>query len=218
MTAPPIFPSFPGLAFPVVKSPGYSTDEFKGASGIRIRQSRRLSVLWTFTLDFAGLQIGDNPAYAGIGADTVKALMGMILDQLGGALVFLLKDPNDCTLSAATIGTGDGTTTDFAVTRTMRNSYAEPVGWIFASDITAVTVGGTTLSGSDWSITDPNILHLATAPAAAAAVKISTNAFYFQVTFPDTTDFSQFLDFVYEVKELKLLSVVPNYPTLNITG
>lgn len=212
MTAPPIFPTFPGLTFPVVKSPSFSTGKFKSASGIRVRATRRISPLWTFKLDFSGLIAGAN--YPGLGTNTVQSLMGLILDQLGAARQFLLLDPNDSTLTNAVIGTGNGTQTQFVVTRTMGSTLAEPVGYLFATDVTSVTVAGSPVTG--WSITAPNILVLPTAPASGAAVAISVAKWYFQVTFPDTTDFSQFLDRVYELKELTLESVVPNYPTLYI--
>lgn len=217
MTQPPIFPALRGMGYPLTKTPDFSTGNFIGVSGIRLRQIRRLNVLWTFELTYEALDSAE--MYPGVGTESWQALAGAMVAGYGSVQNFLLEDDTDFTITANQIGTGDGSNKNFVITRPMGvgisnlTTYQEPVGWVNVADVTQVTVAGSPV-GSGWSITAPNILSFTTAPTAGQAIGITVSRFYFQVTFPDDVSFEQIMFNLWDLRSLKLRSLVSNYPSL----
>jgi hypothetical protein len=116
-------------------------------------------------------------------------MMEFFLNRQGSFDEFLITDPTDCSVTNQYIGTGDGATSIFHMTRTLLSTVTEPVGAINA--ITQLTVGGTTqTAGTNYTLTGingysgSNAIQFAVPPAAGAGIYASFS-YYFRVRFKD---------------------------------
>src|SRR5579871_1488404 len=118
MTA--IFPSLPGLAWSVRKSPHFATRVQRSVSGRTLRLLDQPAPVWNFTLtwdflrDSHDVRGGPGP---GTGYDELRTLMGFFLAQQGRFQPFLFDDPSDDSVTGQAIGTGDGSTRAFQLVR-----------------------------------------------------------------------------------------------------
>jgi hypothetical protein len=192
MSAPPSFPTLAGQGWSVHKKPTFSTIVASHVSGREVRDALYANPIWQFELTFDGLD-GTSGANGALGPESLQALMGLFLQMQGQFGTFLFVDPTDNFALNQTLGTGDGATTAFTLTRTL-GGFTEPVGW--ATSVSAVSVGGAALT-TGWSIATPNSLTFATAPAAGAAVVAS---------FADL-DFEQFMSNLWRAESVKFRSL-----------
>jgi hypothetical protein len=114
-----VFPTLPGLAFNIARSPVWSTQVADSASGRQYTLSKRLYPLWHFKLPFEVLR-------AAGGWAEWQTLVGFINARRGRFDDFLYRDPRDYQVTAQQFGTGDGTTKDFQLTRSL-GGFVEPV-------------------------------------------------------------------------------------------
>jgi hypothetical protein len=116
----PLFPTLPGMEYPVKRSPLASTLRQKAVSGRETFQPRWSGPLYKYEVSFALLRQAASFAewqlLAGFWNDVMFAPGG----------VFQFDDPNDNLASAQPIGEGDGTTTIFQLVRTL-GGFTEPV-------------------------------------------------------------------------------------------
>jgi hypothetical protein len=202
MSAPPSFPTLAGQGWSVHKKPTFSTIVASHVSGREVRDALYANPIWQFELTFDGLD-GTSGANGALGPESLQALMGLYLQMQGQFGTFLFVDPTDNFALNQTLGTGDGATTAFTLTRTL-GGFTEPVGW--ATSVSAVSVGGAALT-SGWSIATPNSLTFATAPAAGAAVEASF-AYAFLCRFDgDDLDFEQFMSNLWRAESVKFRSL-----------
>ena len=92
---PLVFPTLPGLAWSVTKSPTFQTRIQRAASGRELRALDYPYPLWQFTLVFDMLR--DNPA---AGYDELRTLMGFFMLCQGAY-------GRSCFVTRATIGSPD---------------------------------------------------------------------------------------------------------------
>jgi hypothetical protein len=85
-----IFPSLPGLAWSVTKTPTFQTRIQRAASGRELRALDYPYPLWQFTLVFDFLR--DNPS---AGFNELRTLMGFYMLCQGAYSTFLFDDPTD---------------------------------------------------------------------------------------------------------------------------
>jgi len=201
---PDVF-SPPNISLPIIRERVTDTRTSSVASGKRWRSPLRQypTIRWTLTFE----ALTSLSSYQGLVAQGWQYLEGFIVDQSGPFQEFLFQDiyTADYQISGGLIGTGDGVTTNFTISRALRNTH-EPVGWVNASDVSNVSVGGVT-QGTGWSIVTPNILSFATAPAPGAAITITCN-FYWRCTFTeDTALMDAFMLDLLDFKELKFESL-----------
>lgn len=202
MTTPPVFPTLAGQAWSVHKRPTFSTRVASHVSGREVHTAYYAQTLYEFEVTFDALVSTANPALAGAGATSLQTLLGFYLAAQGQLNSFLYIDPTDSVATNQTVGTGDGTTTTFALARTI-GGYTEPVSWVTA--INAVSVAGAAQGG--WSLATPNLLTLASAPAAGAAVTASF-AYAFLCRFlDDQQDFENMMAGLWQLQSLKFRSV-----------
>lgn len=202
MKAPPCFPALPGQGWSVHKRPSFSTRVASHVSGREVRRPNFARTLYEFEVTFDGLDSGGS--FAGLGAQSLQALLGFYLAAQGQYGTFLYTDPSDCAAVDQPIGTGDGSTTNFTLARSL-GGYTEPVGWVTA--LSAVTVGGTAQGGGAFTLNQPNTLVFAAAPAAGAAVAASF-AYAFVCRFlDDQEDFENLMGGLWQVQSLKFRSV-----------
>lgn len=204
MTTPPSFPTLPGQGWSVHKKPVFSTIVAPHASGREVREALYQNPIWQFELTFEGLN-STNSSYAGLGPNSLQALMGLFLQCQGQFGTFLYTDPSDSSAPSSTsFATGNGSTTAFVFSRFL-GGFLEPVGWV--TSVTQVTVNGTVQSGSTWSLITPNTLNFTNAPASGAAIG-ATFAYAFQCRFDDDAqDFEQFMSNLWRAELVKFRSV-----------
>lgn len=199
MTAPTaVFPSFAGLEFPVVKTPVFSTLVQQSVSGMETRAAMQLYPRWKYTLSFNFLRDLDSPF------DEFSRLAGFFLARKGPFEAFLFNDPDDNVVVNQQIGTGDGSNRNFQLIRTL-GGFDEP---ILCPVFVTIIVAGVALARSAWSYTSqPGQVRLDTAPASGAAVTTDLTYCWPVRFLADETDFSKFLDKVWEAKQIEFISV-----------
>ena len=141
--APPVFPSLPGITFPVKRSAKWSGLQQDALSGKRVRTSFMTYPIYLFELQFNFLRSA--AAYL-----EWQQLAGFINSMYGGTGLFLFDDPNDDTAIAQSFGAGDGVTTTFQLVRTL-GGFTEPV--YFPNVITDIKVAGAPTSAYTLSAT-----------------------------------------------------------------
>ena len=200
--APPPFPQLAGQGWSVHKKPVFSTLVASHVSGREVRDALYVDPLWQFELTFDGLA-SDAASYPGLGAESLQALMGLFLQCQGQWGTFLYVDPSDNFVSGQALGVGDGATTSFPLARAL-GGFLEPVGW--TTSVSLVTVAGAAQS-SGWTLTAPNSLVFATAPASGAAIAASF-AYAFVCRFDDdAAEFEQAMQNLWRLDSLKFRSV-----------
>jgi uncharacterized protein (TIGR02217 family) len=193
------------MSWSVHKAQSWATRTATHQSGREIRAAQQQYPIWKFTLTYEAL--ASNGAYPTLVAEALQTIMGFFGARAGSFDSFLFLDPTDCQVTAGAIGTGDGGTLAFTLTRDM-SGLIEPVGYVFAGDLTEVYVNGTLADPDGWSLVAPNVLTFTEAPAAAAAIT-ATFKFSFVVRFAeDAQDFEQFMDNLWSAQEVKLMSVI----------
>lgn len=143
-TAADVFPALPGQGFPK-KAPSFNTVKREAASGRQIRRARWSSPRWLFEISYEVLRNR-------VSLPELSKLFGFFLTALGNYGAWFFLDPYENTVSNATLGTGDGSTTDFQATRTWGagTGYAfndpvyafwlQPVVYVNGAPTTAFTV------------------------------------------------------------------------------
>lgn len=193
---PLIYPTLPGLAFSVQKTPTWSTKTTTAASGRETRVALWQYPIWNFQLVYEFLR--DAAAY-----NELKQLMGFYLQCQGAFGTFLFVDPDDCQATGQAIGVGDGATIAFTMIRSL-GGFIEPVGGVTA--LSAVYLNGTPQAPASYSVSGAT-LTFTTAPPAGAVITADFQ-FAFLCRFKDDTlTFEKFMAQLWQVQQLNLISV-----------
>ena len=217
----PIFPMLAGQGWSVHKRPTFSTIVANHASGREVRESLYVNPIWQFEVNFDGLDSTTSGQYGGLGAQSMQALMGLFLQCQGQFSPFIYYDPTDYFATGQLIGAGDGATTTFQIARTL-GGFTEPViapvtaattlnfpgqGAVPASAPT-LSVAGSVLSGSAYSITSPGGVVTFASPPAIGAALTWTGAYGFLCRFDaDDLDFEQFMANLWKLESVKFRSL-----------
>ncbi len=202
MTTPPSFPALPGQGWSVHKKPTFSTRVASHVSGREARTPFYSYPLYEFELSFEGLDSAG--AWPSLGSGSLQSLMGLFLQCQGQLGTFLYTDPADNAVMGQAIAIGDGSTTTFTLVRTL-GGFTEPVSW--AATVANVKLNGTPTSA--WTLTEPNTLTFATAPAGGAAIAADINYAFNCRFLDDQNDFENFMAGLWTVQSLKFRSVKP---------
>ncbi len=187
------FPSLPGLAYPLKRSPQWSTAKLTALSGRESRIARWSYPVWQYVLPFEFLRSGSFGEY--------ESFVGFFNAVGGSANPWLFSDPLANSVTAQGFGTGDGATTTFQLVRSL-GGYAEPV--LSISGVT-ITINGTATTA--FSIGANGIVTFATAPAMGAALAWS-GSYQMVCRFDeDTVAMSNTMSGFWEAKEVKFTSV-----------
>ncbi len=203
MTA--VFPTLAGQDISFTKKPTFSTIIAPHASGREVRDALYQNPIWQFEVSFNALDSSPGNIYGGgVGSQSLQAIMGLFLACQGQYSPFLFTDPTDSAVTAGGFATGDGTTTAFTMARSM-GAFLEPVGWV--TGISEITVGGSVVSSSIYSLTTPNTLTFVTPPASGAAIA-GTFAYAFLCRFDDdAVEFEQFMSQAWNARSIKFKSL-----------
>jgi uncharacterized protein (TIGR02217 family) len=200
------FPLSPGLGWSVHVAPKFKTRVADHVSGREIRTAWQQYAIYDLTLSFEVLR--------GDATQEIQTLMGFFLARQGQYDTFLLdlgavtQNATDDTVTMGAQGTGDGVTTVFTLMRTVGEA-AEPVGYVFGTDLSAVYVAGVLQDPASYSFVSPNTLTFNTAPASGSQITASFR-YYFVCRFAaDAQDFEEFMANLWTLHELKLVTVLP---------
>jgi hypothetical protein len=126
-----IFPTLPGLAWSVLKTPQWSTAVQKAVSGREVRRANQSRPIWKFSLTYEVLRGAS--AY-----NEYQQLLAFYNARQGAFDSFLFSDSSDNTVTNQAFGTGDGLTAVFPLTHPI-GAWSEPVGY---APSPTVSVGG----------------------------------------------------------------------------
>lgn len=187
-----VFPVLPGLAWNVVRSPGFNTKTFRSVNGKEVRAAFMGYPLWSFTQTFDVLRKGR-------GLAELEQLAGFFMARQGSFDSFLFNDPDFNSVTDQEFGVGDGVTTQFQLVRVI-GGFVEPVQNVNVlagiKDAGVATAAYTVSSG---------LVTFTTAPLAGHSLTWS-GTYYTRCRFlQDMADFNQFMHGLYELKSLKMV-------------
>jgi uncharacterized protein (TIGR02217 family) len=194
----PSFPTLQGIAWPVKRSPKWSTITQKPISGKETRLSNWTYQRYQWELQFAYLSQSD--------WQTLEAFFNSVN---GSALPFHYNDPNDNAVTGGSLGTGDGTTTQFNFIRTLGGNIA-PVQDVTQSGV-VIKVNGTS-TGAYTFLTDANWgftygIQFTSAPASGAAITATFNYNWPCRFDDDELAFSEMLSQMWELRKCSFTSL-----------
>ena len=203
-----IFPSLPGLAWSVTKTPTFQTRIQRAVSGRELRALDYPYPLWQFTLVFDLLR--DNPT---AGYDELRTLMGFFMLCQGAYGTFLFEDPSDYRVTGQQIGIGNASTTVFQLQRAMGatlpgGGFLEPI--VAPNVVNAVYLDGITQNSGTYSV-DPStgLVTFSIAPASGLIIT-ADYSYYFRCRFTDDSyPFENFMFQLWQLKKLTFISVRP---------
>ena len=201
-----IFPSLPGLAWSVTKSPTFQTRIQRAASGRELRALDYPYPLWQFTLVFDLLR--DNPA---AGYDELRTLMGFYMLCQGAFGTFLFQDPSDDQVAGQQIGTGDGVKTVFQLQRAMGTGlpgggFSEPI--VAPNVVTAIYLNGIVQDPVGYSVDPETGLVTLSTPPVNGVIITADYSYYFRCRFVDDSySFENFMHQLWQLKKLTFISV-----------
>ncbi|HVC50977.1 MAG TPA: DUF2460 domain-containing protein [Stellaceae bacterium] len=207
MTA--IFPALPGLGWSVTKAPRFATRIQRAISGRELRVLDQPYPIWTWTLTYRLLRDKWDTRGAGgpgAGYDELRTIAGFFLQQQGAFEAFLFDDPSDDAVTGQIIGTGDASTSVFQLVRSM-SGFSEPI--TAPNALTGIYFNGVQQSPAGYAVDALTGLVTFTTPPPAAAIITADFTYWFRVRFADdTAEFENFMYQLWQLKQVKLQSVL----------
>lgn len=195
--APPVFPSLPGITYPIPSSVEWPTVKQDALSGKRIRVPLVTYPIRHWDLPFSFLRT--DAAFT-----EWQTFVGFINSLNGPAQLFAYDDPNYDSVSAQSFGAGDGTTLSFQLVASL-GGFAEPV--FLVNGAPQIFVNGVLKTvTTDYTISAYGVVTFTVAPAAAAPLTWTGN-FYWPCRLDDeVTSLELFMNKLFSCKSLKISS------------
>ena len=191
-----VFPSLIGQEWPVSKTPAFYNIIQKSVSQKRKALALTSYPLWTFKVSYSFLSDNGTPN------DDIHTLMGFFLARQGNFDDFLFDDKTDNFAQSQLIGVGDGSTTKFQLARNY-GGYIEPVFAVKGTPTITINDVATTA----FTVSTKGMVTFTAAPANGAQIK-ATFGFYYRVAFTQPeSEFSNFMQGLWENKSLEFESV-----------
>lgn len=197
-----VFPSIPTQGWSVLRAPVFNTLKSQHVSGKVARANLAAFPLWRFTLTYDVLFSGaGTPQY-------LEQLRGFFESLTGQQQTFLFLDPEFNNNFNQVLGTGDGTTTDFALTRSIGAFYTEPIGQI--GTLVNAYLGGVA-QGSGFSVqnTPYPVLRWATPPGVGVQVMADYTSYFLVRFMNDDMTFEEFMKQMHAANQVQFQSVKP---------
>lgn len=198
---PDIFPFLIGQSFLQLKAPVWSTDVQTSVSGRERRRKLWSYPKWRFRIGYEVLS--DAPSRL-----ELQRLFAFFNAHGGAFKQFFYYDRYDHTITSQSIGTGNGVTTSFQLTRTMTIggvAFTEPVRAI--SGIPTILING--VATSAYTIGAYGLITFTTAPAAAAAITWTGNFFHLCRFEKDELSTAQMMQGLWSESGIDLITVKP---------
>jgi uncharacterized protein (TIGR02217 family) len=190
-----IYPAMPGLAFDVHRTTFWKTDIRTTPSGREYTSSQQVVPRRRIRLQYEFLR-------AKAALAELQTLEGFFNRHSGALSSFLFDDPDDNTVTAQTVGTGNGSTTAFQLVRTF-GGYTQPIQWVNGTP--SIYKAGT-LQGSGYTVSSDGLLTFGTAPTSGQVITW-TGAYCWRVRFEkDELDFVKFLKQVWKTGQVDLIT------------
>lgn len=195
----PTLPSLKGQGWSVHRTPAWTTLRQAHVSGREARSLGYQFPIWKFELTFDGLDSSDFYR-GGLGTFTLQQLMSFYLGRQGQQGSFIYVDPDSGAVTGTAVGTGDGFTTRFQLTRTI-GGYSEPISVL--RTIANVKVAGVAATGL-WTVdVTTNTLIFIAAPASGAAITLDMTFGFICRFSDDIEDFEEIAQKLYQLGSLK---------------
>jgi uncharacterized protein (TIGR02217 family) len=187
-----VFPNLPTMAWPIKRSPRWSTRIQESVSGKETRVGFWSYPRWEYSLSFDVLR--------SLGAFTeLQQVAGFYNARNGAYDDWLFNDLYDNTCLLQGFGTGDGSTTVFQLARAY-GGYVEPVRAV--NTLTQVRVNGSASVTHTLNF-NTGVITFAAAPGAGTALDWS-GTFYWRCRFAeDHIDFNMSMNGLSDLKSLK---------------
>lgn len=199
-----IFPTFAGATFNTDRTPIWSTTKKTSVSGREFRASNYTYPRYKYKLIYEFLRQG---MHQGTGYTEFAQLVGFFNARHGDFDSFLFTDPDDNSVTAQVIGTGDGATLAFQLIRTF-GGFAEPVFDVNSAPLIYVNGVLQTLT-THYTVSASGLVTFVTAPAGALPITW-TGTYYRRVTFVQSmVDFTKFMSNLWSLKTIEIISAKP---------
>ncbi len=199
---PGAYPSFPALAtlgWSAHVRPRFATAIAEHVSGRETRTPARALAIFDIELNYDALRADANAE--------LQAIAGFYAESGGRAGAFWIAPPGLAIIAGQTLGSGDGVTTAFPLTRSVFG-YSEPVQ--AASGVSAVYLNNVAQSAG-WRVTSgfyPAIV-FATAPASGTVVSADFGVLWLCRFAEDVADLENFMTLLWRFRSVKLQTVRP---------
>jgi uncharacterized protein (TIGR02217 family) len=192
-----VFPSLPGLKWNIKRAPIWKTNSAESVSGKEMSVSLMTYPLRRYSLAYEVLRAGAEAE--------LQTLEGFFNLRRGRHDTWLYNDPDDYTVTDQSFGTGNGTTTAFALART-RGGFTEPVQSLNSAPV-IMSAGVTKTLTTDYTISTLGVVTFVTPPADGAALTWS-GTYYWRCRFlQDMAEFDQFLQDLWQLQRLEFRTV-----------
>lgn len=197
------FPSLPGLTYPALRTPTWATDKEQTISGKRARYALRNVPIWQWELPFSFLRTSTQYA-------EWQSLVSFFNGLYGAQGLFEFRDDEDYAAVDQSFGQGDGVSTAFQLTRTGPTAAGTFTENVYApSTVTSVSVAGTTLTSTQYSLSTGGIVNFSSgAPANGDALVWSGEFNWLCRMTDDSLELSRFTATIYDLKSLKFESEI----------
>lgn len=188
-----VFPSLAGIGWNIHRRTMFNNSRPRAVSGREVAFSYQVYPLYEFELNYEFLRAGSQVE--------LQTIAGFFESRQGSFDSFLFTDWLDNGVTDMQFGTGDGTTTQFQLTRAFGAggfTYAAPVQNV--NTLTNIKKAGVTQTlTTHYTISATGLVTFVTAPAAAAALTWS-GTFYYRCRFKD--DIMDLQNFMYQLWDL----------------
>lgn len=200
-----VFPTLPGLMFPVVRTPIFNTMKQPALSGRELRGTYQSFPLYQFGLSYEFLRDM-------VATPELDTLIGFFLARQGSFDSFWFNDVSDNSAVDMPFGVGDGGTTGFQLTRAFGaggSSFAEPVQNV--NVLTNIKKAGVIQSSpTNYTIDANGFVTFAGAPATLAQLTW-TGSYYYRCRFlDDQIDFNNFMQNLWEAQQVQFIGAPGN--------
>jgi len=201
-----VFPVLPGLAWNVIKTPNWGTRMQRAVSGRTLRISDYVNPIWNFTLTYEFLHDSSFGAFTSP-TTALRSLMDFFNSRAGAFDTFLFPDPSDFTVTQQPIATGNGSQVTWQLVRQLvPNGFSETI--VAPNVVSAVYLNGVPQSSTLYSVDNTTGLVTFLAAPGSGVVISATFTYYFRVYFEDALNFDNFMFRLWQLKQVKLTSVV----------
>lgn len=195
-----VFPVMPGLTWDITRIPVWSTTVKTSVSGREFRSANFSYPRYRYKMVYSVLRQ--------TAAFPEMAQLAGFFNACGGSFdSFLLTDPDDNTVTLQAIGLGDGANKLFQLVRSF-GGFVEPVYDVNGTP--SIYINGVLRTvGTDYTISSSGLVTFVVAPGAGLVVAFS-GSYYRRMRFEqDTAEFTQFMQKLWSLQTLQLLSVKP---------
>lgn len=187
-----VFPDLPGLSIEMKCNSEFSTIIHTSFSSKEARSANAAYPMWLFSVNFPHL---DDQQFTDL-----ETLHGFICQRRGRFDTFLYAHRNANAVVGRQFGTGNGTRTDFQLTRSF-GGFVEPVE--NPNLIEAISLDDVDVDSGDYSVSSTGSVSFNTAPASGVVIRW-TGSYYFRCRFDaDATDFTEFASKLFNHESLQ---------------